>query len=198
MVAPMNYNCLFFTAILGMSLAFPVGLSAADSDPTENSVSARVHVVILGKDSGKEGFPAEAIYEEGHTVDGMRSGLWKRFYPTGKLRSEIHFAMGDPFGDYRLYTDQGVLYEEGRWEFGMNVGKLRRFWPNGTPQQILTFDSQGVGQGEQRHYHDNGQLEMVVELSNGEEYGDLVRLDREGRVISRTTYQKGRVVQRTH
>ena len=80
----------------------------------------------------------------------------------------------------------------------MNVGKLRRFWPNGTPQQILTFDSQGVGQGEQRHYHDNGQLEMVVELSNGEEYGDLVRLDREGRVISRTTYQKGRVVQRTH
>jgi antitoxin component YwqK of YwqJK toxin-antitoxin module len=55
-----------------------------------------------------------------------------------------------------------------------------------------------VGQGEQRHYHDNGQLEMVVELSNGEEYGDLVRLDREGRVISRTTYQKGRVVQRTH
>ena len=78
----------------------------------------------------------------------------------------------------------------------MNVGKLLRYWPNGTLQQQLTFDSQGVAQGQQRHYHDNGQLEMVVDLVDGEESGDLIRIDREGRVLQRTTFRKGHVVQR--
>ena len=54
----------------------------------------------------------------------------------------------------------------------------------------------GVAQGQQRYFHDNGQLEMLVDLRDGQEEGDLVRLDREGRVLSRTTYRSGRIVQR--
>ena len=37
----------------------------------------------------------------------------------------------------------------------MNVGSLRRYWPNGSVQQILAFDGNGVGQGQQRYFHDN-------------------------------------------
>lgn len=162
------------------------------TDPTP----PETHVVVLGKESGRADFPAESIYEEGPMADGERNGLWKRFHSNGQLRSEIHYASGVPFGDYRLYDAEGHVYEEGRWEHGMNVGKLIRYWPNGALQQQLTFDSQGVAQGQQRHYHDNGQLEMVVELTDGEESGDLIRLDREGRVIQRTTYREGQRVQR--
>ena len=199
MDAPMTFNRMILATTALVSALFPLGLIAADdaasctADP-----SAKVHVVILGKDSGLDGFPTEAIYEEGDLIDGERNGLWKRYYPTGQVRSEIHFSSGDAFGDYRLYNQTGELYEEGRWEHGMNVGKLRRFYPDGTIQQLLTFDSHGVGQGEQRHYHDNGQLEMVIQLSDGEESGDLIRLDREGRVINRTTFSNGSVVQRSH
>ncbi len=156
------------------------------------------HVIILGKEADVKDFPAEAIYEEGVILDGRRDGLWKRYHANGELRSEIHYTQDAPFGDYRLYSDDGNLYEEGRWEHGVNVGHLRRYWPNGTIQQMLTFDTQGVGQGQQRYFHDNGQLEMLVELHNGDEEGDLVRLDRDGRVVSRTTYSSGRIVQRAH
>lgn len=176
--------------LLGWCLAF----SPADvGTPTDTD---EIHVVVLGKESGRTDFPADAVYEEGPMVDGERNGLWKRFHSNGQLRSEIHYASGTPFGDYRLYDDQGQVFEEGRWEHGMNVGKLLRYWPNGTLQQQLTFDSQGVAQGQQRHYHDNGQLEMVVDLVDGEESGDLIRLDREGRVLQRTTFREGQVVQR--
>jgi|GEM_PF-915872 antitoxin component YwqK of YwqJK toxin-antitoxin module len=199
MDSSMTFNRFLLTAAFMAGVVFPFSLEAApvekhmDGDP-----SAKVHVVILGKDSGLDDFPTEAIYEEGDLVNGVRNGLWQRYFPTGAIRSEIHFAGGDAFGDYRLYNQSGELYEEGRWEHGMNVGKLRRFWPDGTIQQLLTFDSQGVGQGEQRHYHNNGQLEMVVQLLDGEEAGDLIRLDREGRVMSRTTFEDGRAIQRGH
>ena len=198
MHASMNSTRIFLGLLLlsgsAISKAAP-SVSNAD-DPTQPE--STVHVVILGKDYDVEGFPANAVYEEGDLVDGERSGLWSRFHATGTLRSEIHYASGQPFGDYRLYDADGNLYEEGRWEHSMNVGSLRRYWPNGSVQQILAFDGNGVGQGQQRYFHDNGQLEMLVELVDGQESGDLIRLDREGRVLSRTTYSTGHIVQRSH
>jgi antitoxin component YwqK of YwqJK toxin-antitoxin module len=165
------------------------------TDPTSDTTEKK-HVVILGKDAAISDFPDDAIYEEGPMVDGKRNGDWKRYYASGQMRSQIHYTDDAPFGAYKLYTESGSLMEEGRWEHGLNVGHLRRYWPNGTLQQLLTFDEFGVGQGQQRYFHNNGQLEMLVELKDGQEEGDLVRLDREGRVVNRTTYLSGRIVQR--
>ena len=165
---------------------------------TPDAPKGKSHQVVLGENSGVVSFPSDAIYEEGDLVDGEKNGLWTRYYANGAMRSEIHYAANQPFGDYRLFGEEGELFEEGRWENSMNVGALRRYWPNGSIQQILSFDSNGTGQGEQRYYHDNGQLEMRVELVNGQESGDLIRLDREGRVVSRTTYSTGHIVERSH
>ena len=53
-------------------------------------------MVILGKDSGVESFPADAIYEEGDLVDGERNGLWTRFHANGALQSEIRMLPANP------------------------------------------------------------------------------------------------------
>lgn len=190
----------FDSLIILLSLfAAPVLGSMASAPHTGDPVSETpTHVVILGEEAQVEGFPADAVYEEGPMVNGQRNGSWTRYHVNGQVRSEIHYADNVPYGDYRLYTDDGQLFEEGRWEHGVNVGHLRRYWPNGTIQQLLTFDKMGVGQGQQRYFHDNGQLEMLVELADGQEQGDLVRLDREGRVVKRTTYDSGRIVQRAY
>ena len=188
----------FHSSILVLSLlAAPViGTLANGPDSEGGDPKSNTHVVILGKDAAIEDFPADAVYEEGDMVNGQKTGLWKRYFASGTVRSEVNYSEGAAFGEYRIYSEVGHLVEEGRWEYGVNVGHLRRYWPNGTMQQMLTFDTRGVGQGLQRYFHDNGQLEMLVELVNGQEQGDLVRLDRDGRVVSRTTYSSGRIVQR--
>ncbi len=121
-------------------------------------------------------------------VDGLRSGTWKQLYHANgrpAFRNPLRHADDAPFGDYRArYTDDGVLYEEGRWEHGVNVGTpapLLAQWHARSRCSPLTSQRGGPGTSSAT-YHDNGQLEMVVELSDGEEQGDLVRLDREGRV----------------
>ena len=186
-----------FILMLSMVTAPVLGSLAHGPSINNDASSAPEHVVILGKDAGVNGFPGDAIYEEGPMANGMRNGHWKRYYSNGSLRSEIHYIDDAPFGDYKLFSDTGKLIEEGRWEHGVNVGHLRRYWPNGTVQQLLTFDEIGVGQGQQRYFHDNGQLEMLVVLKDGREEGDLIRLDRDGRVINRTTYTSGHIVQRS-
>lgn len=197
MHAPMNSTRILLGLLFLTGSTVAIGASGnSGGDPIHPE--GKTHVVVLGKDSGVDAFPADAIYEEGDLVDGERNGLWTRFHASGEKRSEIHYASNQPFGDYRLYDEAGQLYEEGRWEHSMNVGALRRYWPNGSIQQILAFDGNGVGQGQQRYFHDNGQLEMLVELVDGQESGDLIRLDREGRVVSRTTYSTGHIVQRSH
>ncbi len=173
-----------------------IGGFANVATPFTEAPSQPEHVVITGLDAGIDDFPAHAVFEEGDLIDGRREGLWQRYHANGAVRSEIHYHNDTPFGDYKVYSEGGLLTEEGRWEQGVNVGHLRRFWPNGTIQQMLTFDKMGVAQGQQRYFHDNGQLEMLVDLRDGQEEGDLVRLDREGRVLSRTTYRSGRIVQR--
>ena len=186
--------------MLSMVVAPVLGSMAhgPSASPSASEPSQVQHTVVLGKDANVENFPPDAVYEEGPMVDGRRNGLWTRYHFNGEIRSEIHYTNDAPFGDYKLFTETGLLFEEGRWEHGVNVGHLRRYWPNGTIQQMLTFDKLGVGQGQQRYFHDNGQLEMLVELNDGQEQGDLVRLDRDGRVIDRTTFDSGRIVQRTH
>lgn len=191
-----RFSVLTLLSVLFCS-ASPAWAASGMSSVTGGDSEGQTHVVILGKDSGLESFPDDAVYEKGHLVNGAREGMWTRFHPNGNLRSEIEYASGDAFGEYRLYDEQGQLYEEGRWEYGMNVETLRRYWPNGSIQQILQFDALGVAQGEQRHFHDNGHLEMVLQLQDGQEHGDLIRLDRKGHVISRTTYRNGRIVQRS-
>ena len=196
--APMNSTRIFmsFVLLFGGTVLAQVKPDAIKSVP--DAPEGKSHMVVLGENSGIASFPSDAIYEEGDFVDGEKNGLWTRYYANGKMRSQIHYAADQPFGDYRLYGEQGELFEEGRWENSMNVGSLRRYWPNGSIQQILSFDGNGTGQGQQRYFHDNGQLEMLVELVDGQESGDLIRLDREGRVVSRTTYSTGHIVRRSH
>lgn len=137
------------------------------------------------------------IYETGQVdLDGNKVGVWFRFYDNGELRSQVTYVDDTPQGEYRLFAEDGTMYELGWWEYGVNVGTLFRYWPNGQPQQVLQFDDFGVGIGKQCYYHDNGQLEMVVTLVDGVEHGDIIRLDRSGRIISRVTYHYGRIVKR--
>ena len=198
MHAPINSTriCLSLPLVFGGTVYAQVKSDAMTSTP--DPPTGKSHMVVLGEDSGVASFPSDAIFEEGDLVDGEKNGLWTRYYAHGAMQSEIHYAGNQPFGDYRLHGEEGELFEEGRWENSMNVGALRRYWPNSSIQQLLSSDGNGTGQGQQRSYHDNGQLEMLVKLVNGQESGDLIRLDREGRVVSRTTYSTGHIVERSH
>ena len=103
-----------------------IGGFANVATPFTEDPSQPEHVVITGLDAGIDDFPAHAVFEEGDLIDGRREGLWQRYHANGAVRSEIHYHNDTPFGDYKVYSEDGLLTEEGRWEQGVNVAPRLR------------------------------------------------------------------------
>lgn len=115
------------------------------------------------------------LVEEGRYEDNRRTGTWRRYWPEGQVRSEIVYVMGRPKGKYTTYFMNGKTEEQGTWDLDRNTGAFKRWYPNGNLAQEFAFDQYGTRNGEQKYYHENGQLEVVVNIVQGQEQGMLKR-----------------------
>lgn len=120
-------------------------------------------------------YAAGQVIEEGRYANGKRIGQWRRFWPNGQVMSEISYTMGQPRGPYTTYYPSGKTEEQGSWDLDRNTGKFQRWHPNGQLAQDFTFTAFGVRDGVQRYYHENGQLEVEVNIKEGKEEGTLKR-----------------------
>lgn len=138
-------------------------------------------------------FKKGQVVEEGPYMDNKRNGVWKKYYPTGTLRSEITFVNNHPRGTYTIYFPNGKMEETGDWQGNRNVGPYVRFHANGKPSQEFTFNEYGKRDGLQRYYHENGQLHMSVEIDNGVAHGVMKVYYSNGELRSEKRLVNGKV-----
>jgi antitoxin component YwqK of YwqJK toxin-antitoxin module len=150
--------------------------------------------IITGYMTKDAAYSPEAKVEEGEYRNSQKEGLWKRYWPNGKLKSEITYEGGHPQGWYRTYYDTGVCEEEGGWWNNRNAGYLRRWHPNGQAQQMFNFDNNGKRQGLQRYFYENGNLELEVSVINGSESGPYRRYYPDGSLAEEKVFENGAVV----
>jgi antitoxin component YwqK of YwqJK toxin-antitoxin module len=131
--------------------------------------------IINGSMKPTPGFSTEQIIEEGNYLANKKQGLWKRYYATGKLQSEITYKNNIPNGPYSTYYPTGILEERGDWSYNKNIGNFERYHPNGVKSQAFIFDNSGVRNGPQYYYHENGKTELEVAIVNGREEGIMKR-----------------------
>lgn len=115
------------------------------------------------------------LIEEGRFNGGKRTGTWRRYWPNGKLMSEITYVAGRPRGPYRTFYPDGRTEEQGTWDLDRNTGTFKRWHPNGKLAQDFVFNAYGIRDGVQRYYHENGRLEVEMTVKEGREEGTLKR-----------------------
>lgn len=147
--------------------------------------------VITGGMTGDRLYPFEATVEEGFYKDDRREGSWKKYYPDGKIKSEITYQWGKPFGPYKVYYATGQIEESGNWEDGRNIGEFKRFHSNGNMQQHFYFDETGKRTGTQYYFFDNGQPSLIVDVVGGKESGVMKRYDESGKLIEEKLFDQG-------
>jgi antitoxin component YwqK of YwqJK toxin-antitoxin module len=125
-------------------------------------------------------YPGNGRVEEGNYIDGRKVGIWKRYWPSGKLRSEINYASGLPSGTYTLYYENGKPEETGTWQYGRYTGVFKRFYPNGKIQQVLNYNQEGWADGSQEHYYDDGSTAMTCTMKSGKEQGKIIWFEPRG------------------
>ena len=154
-----------FLGVSSYSQAYPSGEEKINL--TDEQGRRQGYWKITGRMSVEEGFENNQLVEEGTYVDNKRVGLWKKYYPTGAIRSEINYENNHPRGEYRLYYPNGNLEEEGTWAGNKNTGEFYRYHSNGVPAQEFHFLKNGKRDGVQNYYYDNGNLQLTVEVKNG-------------------------------
>ena len=75
---------------------FSVQATAGDVNKKDQTGLRQGYWIITGEMLGDRTYAAGAKVEEGYYKDDRRHGVWKKYYPTGKLRSEITYNIGRP------------------------------------------------------------------------------------------------------
>jgi antitoxin component YwqK of YwqJK toxin-antitoxin module len=147
--------------------------------------------IILGSMIDDREYKPESKVEEGNYSDNRKQGLWKKYWPSGKVRSEINYTDGKPEGEYILYYENGKIEEHSHWYNSRNKGEFWRYYMNGNPQQYFLFAENGKRNGPQKYYHENGKLAMEVTIVNGQESGTMRRYSADGKLTEEKTFENG-------
>ena len=186
---PIRYTLGVLAVILSLNSQAYVG----DINQVDANGQRQGYWVITGYMAGDKAYRNEAVVEEGIFKDSKKEGIWKKYWPNGKMRSEINYAQGRPSGSYKLFYDNGVKEEEGNWVNNRNTGNFKRFHPNGNPQQDFQFSDNGKRNGWQKYYHENGKIAMEVNIVNGVESGLCKIYNTDGSLAEEKVYEKGAI-----
>lgn len=77
--------------------------------------------------------------EEGSYVAGLKNGMWKTYYPTGKLKQEGKFEQGQESGKHTEYYESGQIREIGAFKFGSREGDWYTYNEEGIQTQVITY-----------------------------------------------------------
>jgi antitoxin component YwqK of YwqJK toxin-antitoxin module len=182
--------------IVGICLSI-ISLKAAangEINRTDETGRRQGYWIITGYMTTDASYAPNAKVEEGEYVNNLKEGLWKRYWPNGKLKTEITYAQGHPQGWYRTYYDTGVTEEEGGWWNSRNTGYFKRWHTNGNAQQMFNFNNSGKREGLQRYFYENGNIELEVFMVNGTESGVQRRFNEDGTLAEERTFENGKVV----
>ncbi len=180
----------FFVSIFLYFLLFTTGAQQVDSVNQIVNGSKHGFWIITGEMIEDKNYVPIAKVEEGRFNYGRRIGVWKKYYPSGKIKSEIKYINGIPKGDFITYFENGQIEEKGSWNAKVYNGKFTRYYENGEIAQQKSFNVKGKTEGEVIYYYPNGKAELVFETANGLGRGKATRYWPNGDIKEKITFNE--------
>ncbi len=169
-------SLLFIASIIGSALCATDVIADGNSTKanlTDTNGHRQGYWKITGAISIEEGYRNNQLIEEGKYLNNKREGVWKKYFPTGNIQSEITYEGNHPLGTYKIFYPEGEVEEKGLWRVNRNTGNFIRYHENGKVAQKFNFNESGKRQGIQEYFYENGNIQMSVELENGVLHGKM-------------------------
>ncbi|MFH1319275.1 MAG: toxin-antitoxin system YwqK family antitoxin [Bacteroidota bacterium] len=147
--------------------------------------------IYFGKHKNLPGYNKDQIVEEGNYTDNRKTGIWKKYFPNGKLQNEVTYINSRPNGHAKIYYQNGNLKEEGLWKEIRWEGNYKFYHENGNLYHEFAYNSWGQREGIQKYYHDNGQVMIEGEWEEGQEAGSVKEYDKNGNIKSEKVFREG-------
>lgn len=164
--------CIAFVSVFSLGYAQETPFEIFENDTinyTDENNLKQGFWKIWGKTKRLPDYDPDQVVEEGPYKNSRKMGLWKKFFASGKIKSEITYVNNRPNGNYKIYYQNGEVEEEGSWKNNRNTGEFKRYYENGQMSQNFVFNATGKRDGKQEYFYENGQLMIDADISNGKE-----------------------------
>lgn len=190
----MNIRIVF----LIVSLMFSMSMFAVvpqDINKFDENGKKTGYWIITGSMSKEKGYAPDAKVEEGEYVRSRKTGLWKKYWTNGKLKSEITYSRGRPNGEYTTYFENGNIEEKSSWGGNKQTGTYEMYYPNGQLMKKKEFSNDGKSTGKVVYYYENGQKELEFTTVDGVEEGEATWYYANGDVKAKKNFTGGAVTE---
>ena len=105
------------------------------------------------------------LFSEVPFKNGLRDGVQKDYYKSGKLRWSGFFKNGKREGSAKSFYENGNVEFEENHINGLQNGIIKEYYENGKIKSERPM-KMGKKNGVSRNYHENGQLASIVTFKN--------------------------------
>lgn len=131
------------------------------------------------------------VQEEGEFKDNRRTGVWKKYYSSGKPKHEITYKNGKADGYAKFYYENGNVSEEGIWKMNKWVGEYKYYFENGNMSYLWQYNENGKRTGQQKYFYENGNVMIEGEWTEGKESGVIKEYYENGALKSEKNFAEG-------
>ncbi len=127
----------------------------------EHNKPTRIHTGIENTAFYTKGIPSEAtVYRDGEMVKKIG------YYYSGKVRSEVEYKDGKPYGIGKCFYESGKVNHEHPYKDGVYDGVEKQYYEDGTLSQEVIYKS-GVKEGVGKTYYPGGSIKAEIPFENG-------------------------------
>lgn len=111
-------------------------------------------------------------------INGLKQGVWKDFWPNGKVKNEGRYVNGVKDGYFKEYNEFGNLVNVTKWSMGQLVKN---------PPELAKIETKTT-------YYPNGKVKVVGNYKDGIPEGVFRMYDTTGVITGAEVYQEGILV----
>jgi len=131
----------------------------------------------------------KTIKVEGKVSDNLPVGIWRTYYPSGRLESVAHYDDGEVDGEMFYYFDKKpeTKMVETHYDGDLLDGSYTEYWNTGAQKASLEYKN-GKLHGEVFYYYPSGKLKVKGHYRNGKKKGKWLFYDQKGAVVKKKRY----------
>lgn len=129
---------------------------------------------------------------DGFVDNGKRTGTWKLYYESGKLKKQSTYQNDLENGEEIFWFENGNLQKKGNYVNGKLNGKYEWYFENGQKKQEGFF-VEGKEDSTWNEWFENGKQKMVGHFTNFEKNGNWTWWDEKGKITTSKNYKNGLV-----
>lgn len=151
--------------------------------------------IHLGAWHADEAYTNTSRVFEGNYNHGLKQNNWIKFHPNSEKALDLKFEKDRFTGAFKSYYLSGEIESEGTFNRSISekIEDFKMYYPLGGMMADFQYDENGLRDGNQLVYHDNGNLAISAMFEQDKLNGSMIILDEFGNILEQRVYDNGRL-----